>query len=168
MKAIVVVLALVIAARAFALDDTPANRQKEADRYLAATPPRVLLADMTKRVATTLPPEQRAIFEAALTKYIDIDALTKDMKEAMVRTFTAEELKALADFYGSPVGKAAMNKFGTYMAEVMPAVQAETMKAMGKARRAAAEAKAAASGPPSEPAPVQPAATAPSSSAHTP
>jgi hypothetical protein len=50
----------------------------------------------------------------------------------MVKNFTTEELKALADFYGSPIGKAAMKKIGPYMADVMPIVQAEVMKAMAK------------------------------------
>jgi hypothetical protein len=38
----------------------------------------------------------------------------------------------LADFYGSPVGKSAMKKFGAYMADIMPVVQAEIMKAAAK------------------------------------
>ena len=46
--------------------------------------------------------------------------------------FTTDELKALADFYGSPVGKSAMKKFGAYMADIMPVVQAEIMKAAAK------------------------------------
>jgi hypothetical protein len=52
----------------------------------------------------------------------------------MVKIFTAQELNALADFYGSPVGKSAMGKFGIYMAEVMPALQQELIQAMGQAR----------------------------------
>ena len=50
----------------------------------------------------------------------------------MVKHFTTEELKALADFYGSPVGKSAMQKFGAYMADIMPVMQAEIMKAQAK------------------------------------
>jgi len=57
------------------------------------------------------------------------------MKESMVKNFTADELKALADFYGSPVGKSAMKKFGAYMADVMPSIQAEVEKAQAKANR---------------------------------
>ena len=55
------------------------------------------------------------------------------MTDAMVKNFTTEELKALADFYGSPVGKSAMQKFGAYMADIMSLVQAEIIKAAGKA-----------------------------------
>jgi hypothetical protein len=68
-----------------------------------------------------------------MTKELDIVALTKAMTDAMVKHFTTDELKALADFYGSPVGKSAMQKFGAYMAEVMPAIQSEVLKAQSKA-----------------------------------
>jgi hypothetical protein len=44
-------------------------------------------------------------------------------------------LKALADFYGSPVGKSAMQKFGAYMTDIMPVVQAEIMKAAAKMKQ---------------------------------
>jgi hypothetical protein len=63
---------------------------------------------------------------------LDIAALTKAMMDAVVKNFTTDELKALADFYGSPVGKSAMQKFGTYMADIMPAIQAEIIKAQAK------------------------------------
>jgi hypothetical protein len=67
-----------------------------------------------------------------MTKDLDIVALSKAMTDAMVKHFTTEELKALADFYGSPVGKSAMQKFGAYMADLMPIIQAEMMKAQAK------------------------------------
>ncbi len=82
-----------------------------------------------------LPVEQRQEFKDLLTKNVDIAALEKETKEAMVKHFTADELKALADFYGSLVGKSVMKKFGMYMAEVMPAIQAEMIKAQTKASR---------------------------------
>ena len=38
--------------------------------------------------------------------------------------------RALADFYGSKAGKSAMEKFGLYMAEIMPPLQKELERAM--------------------------------------
>ena len=70
-----------------------------------------------------------------MTSQLDIPALTKAMTDAMVKHFTTEELKALADFYGSPVGKSAMQKFGAYMSDLMPTIQAEMMKAQAKANQ---------------------------------
>jgi hypothetical protein len=112
--------------------DTPQNRRREAERYLQATPPKALFADLAEKGAMNLPPEERQKFKDMMTSQLDIDALTKAMIDAMVKHFSAEELKALADFYGSPVGKSAMSKFGAYMADVMPAIQAEMIKAQAK------------------------------------
>jgi hypothetical protein len=112
--------------------DTPETRRQEAERYLQATPPKALFEDMADKMAANLPVDQRQQFKRMMTAELDIPALTKAMKDAMIKHFTAEELKALADFYGSPVGKSAMQKFGAYMADVMPTMQAEIMKAQAK------------------------------------
>jgi hypothetical protein len=135
MKKAVTLAALLLATPLFALDDTPQNRVREADRYIAATPPKEMFADMAEQMAKTLPADQRAPLKEALTKHLDVDALTKTLRDAMVKHFTADELKALADFYGSPVGKSAMKKLGVYTADVMPAVQEEMKKALAKATR---------------------------------
>jgi hypothetical protein len=87
---------------------------------------------MADKMATNLPADQRQQFKQMMTKDLDIAALSKAMTDAMVKHFTTEELKALADFYGSPVGKSAMQKFGAYMADIMPVVQAEMLKAQAK------------------------------------
>src|SRR6058998_472085 len=118
---------------AFSAPDTPETRRHEAERYLQATPPKSLFEDMADKMAANLPPDQRDQFRKLMTSQLDIAALTKAMTDAMVKHFTTEELKALADFYGSPVGKSAMQKFGAYMADIMPAIQSEMMKAQSKA-----------------------------------
>jgi len=112
--------------------DTPETRHHEADRYLQAIPPKALFEDMADKMATNLPADQRQQFKQMMTKDLDIAALSKAMTDAMVKHFTTEELKTLADFYGSPVGKSAMQKFGAYMADLMPIIQAEMIKAQAK------------------------------------
>jgi hypothetical protein len=112
--------------------DTPETRRREAERYLQVNPPKALFEDMTDKMAANLPPDQRQQFKRVMTTQPDIPALTKAMTDSMVKHFTTEELKALADFYGSPVGKSAMQKFGAYMADIMPTIEAEIMKAQAK------------------------------------
>jgi Uncharacterized protein conserved in bacteria (DUF2059) len=116
----------------FSAPDTPETRRKEAERYLQVSPPKALFEDMADKIAANLPADQREQFKRIMTADLDIAALSKAMTDAMVKDFTTEELKALADFYGSPVGKSAMQKFGTYMADIMPVMQAEIMKASAK------------------------------------
>lgn len=120
---------------AFAIEDTAENRNKEAERYLSINPPKDMVQDMAKQVAQNFPPENRELFIKMLTQYLDIEALVKGCKESMEKTFTADELAAMADFYGSPAGLSATKKMGTYLAEIMPLVQAETLKAVAKTNR---------------------------------
>ena len=116
----------------FSAADTPEARRKEAERYLQVSPPKALFEDMADKMAETVPADQREQFRKVMTTQVDIAALSKAMVDAMVKNFTTDELKALADFYGSPVGKSAMQKFGAYMADIMPVVQGEIIKAAGK------------------------------------
>jgi hypothetical protein len=46
----------------------------------------------------------------------------------MAKHFTVAENKALAYFYGSQVGRSAMNKFGAYMADIISVLQQEMLK----------------------------------------
>ena len=85
---------------ALSAPDTPETRRHEAGRYLQATPPKVLFEDMADKMAANLPSDQRDQFKKLMTSQLDIAALTKAMIDSMVKHFTTEELKALADFYG--------------------------------------------------------------------
>jgi hypothetical protein len=132
-------MVLLMVSVSFALEDTPYNRLSQAERYLDVTPPKDLLQDAAEQMAMNFDPSQRQAFKDLITKHLDIEALTKTMKDMMVKHFTADELKALADFYGSAEGKSSMKKFGAYMADVMPSVQAEMVKAIAKANREVAD-----------------------------
>lgn len=125
--------ALTLALPAFAIDDTPENRAKEADRYFEAAAPKEMLDEMTTQMAVAVPDAEKAKFKELLTKHFNYESFMKSMKEAMVRHFTATELAALADFYSSEVGRSAMKKMGGYTAEIMPLVQTEILKAQQKA-----------------------------------
>jgi hypothetical protein len=92
------------------------------------------MASITEEMAKTMPSDQRAPFQSLLA-LVDIDAVTQVMRQAMIKNFSADELKALADFYGSPAGKSAMKNFSKYMVDVMPGLEVEVMKAMTKAQQ---------------------------------
>ncbi len=126
---IVVPLIWLTSAPALALDDTPANRAAEADYYLRVVPPQSRMNDRAAKLAATLPEGKRATFVALMTKNLDINAVAALMRDSMIKNFTADELKALADFYGSPVGRSAMAKMGNYMADSMPRLVVELQKA---------------------------------------
>jgi hypothetical protein len=118
-----------------AATDTAEARRREAQRYLEAVPPKAMFEDMAEKMAVNFPPAEREKFKQTLTSQLNIAALTQAMSDALVKHFTIDELKALADFYGSPVGKSAMHKFGGYMAELMPTIEREIRKAQEKVNR---------------------------------
>jgi hypothetical protein len=134
----VVVAALVLAcgpqpgATPVSLEDTPDNRSAQIDRYLQAMPPESLLEDIVTKMSARMPDEQRTRFVDSMKKQFDVAKLRGVMHDGMAKHFTADEARALADFYGSPLGKSAMGKFGTYMADVMPAIQGEIIAAVEK------------------------------------
>jgi len=66
----------------------------------------------------------------------DFDAVGKVTMESRVRHLATEELAALADFYGSPVGKSAMKKITVCMGEMSPHVELELQKAFLKTSQA--------------------------------
>lgn len=111
------------------LGDRLEERQAAAERYLAVAPFGRIMKDAIEKSALTLPPEQRESFQMLMTRYVRVDVLEEAAKASMVRHFTARELNALADFYGSAEGRSAMRKFGDYMADVMPVVQQEMARA---------------------------------------
>lgn len=135
MRFILLLTFLFVASRSLAIEDTPENRLRQAQRYLETAPPKEMFADIAEHAAKNALPEHRNLIRAAFTKHLDIEAITKATIEAMVKHFTADELSALADFYGSPVGKSAMKKLGAYMADLMPTIQGEVLKIQAKINR---------------------------------
>lgn len=118
---------------AAAVDTT--NVEAAADAYLAAYPVAALMEDMSEAMTEQAPPEARAQLRAALGA-VEADTLETAMRRSMVRHFSAAELRALAAFYGSPAGRSVMDKMPAYMADVMPVVQQEVLRAMGETMQA--------------------------------
>jgi hypothetical protein len=122
-------------APALALDDTPQNREQEAARYLASVPPEDVTAGMVQNMVESLPGEQQKTFIAATQKNLNLAAIKTATQAGLVKVFTADELKALADFYSSPLAKSAMGKMGAYMSQVMPEIEKEVDAAAAKAEK---------------------------------
>ena len=105
------------------------------DRYLRAVPMSKMMEDMYAEMAKQLPPEKRQEFITGMRKAINIPRVEEIARDAMIKTFSAEELNALADFYSSKYGASAMAKFGTYMGEAMPRIMKEVMASVETVKR---------------------------------
>ncbi len=123
-------IALGVCASAVSAQDSSADRQAAAARYMSVVPMSKMLEDSFAELAKQLPEDKRAGFIAKMRQTVRADALERIALDSMVKTFTTDELNALADFYGSKPGRSAMQKFGIYMGQVMPAIQAEIQRAV--------------------------------------
>jgi hypothetical protein len=112
--------------------DTPENRKAAAQRYLEAMTPEEMLRSMTANAAQRMPEPNRKLFMEAMSDQELVKSVHRISQEALVKHFTADELNALAAFYGSPAGKSTRSKFGPYMGDVMPQVSEEVRKVFTK------------------------------------
>jgi hypothetical protein len=129
LRALLLLLLLLPAFHALA-SDSEEERVAAAKRYLEVAQMRKITDDAVTEMAKAFPAEQRDKFLEFMHNAVRPEVLERAAMASMVKVFTAEELNALADFFGSPVGKSAMGKFGAYMADVMPIIQQEMFRAV--------------------------------------
>jgi hypothetical protein len=134
MKAIVAAVAIIlVSANTWALDDTPANRNREADRFLTKNSLQESLQHTIYRMALSLQDDLRKKFKGLMLSNIDIPTLENVIKDGMIKHFIAEELKSLADSDASLISESLAKKYNAYTLEVMPAVEASMGEALAKA-----------------------------------
>jgi len=114
-----VAISLVLSCTAYAADDTEA-RTKAAELCLKASPPEDLVNQMLDGIAKNPRAQMTPADEASIKASIDFKVLHKAMLDAMVKDFTADELKMMATFYGSPEGQSIMKKMPGYMNDIKP------------------------------------------------
>jgi hypothetical protein len=131
MRTIAISLLLLLTAGAARSDngDSPEARRAAAERYYTVSDFPRLLDQSVSAAARSQDPQHAEQAAVLIKKHLRTDVLASVMLNAMVKNFTADELNALADFYGSPVGKSAMAKFPGYLGDVMPGLLAEMRRA---------------------------------------
>ena len=101
-----------------------------ADRMIAVQDINAMMKDMSSNIAKSMPADGRDAFVAEMTDEAFISRYKLQMRTVMAKTFTVEEMNALADFYAKPTAKSAMAKMGTMMADMMPFLQGEMPELM--------------------------------------
>jgi len=105
---------------ASAMPDTPTNRRAQAIEYERAVPVERMLDASIAQMAALLPPEHRAPFTENARQEINPEPLRGIMLESLTETFSADELAAMAAFFGSDEGRSVATKMTRYMHRVMP------------------------------------------------
>lgn len=114
--------------------DSLGNRLMAAERYADTFDFKKIIEASIIEAAKNYPKEQRGTFIRSMSQGVDPQRLRSFAVNAMTQVFTLEELNALADFYGSPVGRSMLRKFPKYMGMIAPFINQELSRA-AKARR---------------------------------
>lgn len=81
-------------------------------------------------IGQNFPEDKQAEVKASLRKSIQFNQLEEESTKAMAEIFTAEELQAMIDFYGSEVGKSISAKTSDYELALRPIMVKMIDKAM--------------------------------------
>jgi hypothetical protein len=129
MKIILILLFGSLTFPVLALDDTIANREQQAERYLAE---RSLKAMLTADLAANADKDGPELHDEKmrLLKFIDWQTIDKNVRELTIKIYTADELKALADMCATPAGCSALKKTDEFGKAIAPIVQLELSRAI--------------------------------------
>jgi hypothetical protein len=132
-----VALALLVLASGHAIAQTP-QTLAAADRLIAVQKPAELMKDMAVNLAAKLPGATEAQKQAFIKEMTDPAFMARyqaQMRAALSKHLTVEEMDALSDFYSKPIAISAMKKMGattaeltTFMQNEMPAMVERIMK----------------------------------------
>jgi hypothetical protein len=123
-----------------AVPDTPERRAQLAQQLVDLQWPETKrsIIGMVQGYENLVPPDQRPEFRANFDRLFDFEQVRRYSALAIAKDLTAEEIGALVDFYGSPLGHSAMTKMPQVMQDTIPFVQTmlmNTLKQMPDALR---------------------------------
>ncbi len=139
-SALILAFLLLTCQAAIAANDAPADNKQAAaeidkekaaaaDRYLETLDAKELFEGTFQALRERLPQQDSKIIVDRLAAEIRYDEVKTILRDAIAKHFTTEELDALAEFYGSDLGKSITKKYPAYITDVNTAVQMEAQRA---------------------------------------
>lgn len=129
---LLIFMAFMVASPVYAQDDLapePTNLEL-AEQMHKIWPIRPKIEAIIDIISEDIAPNDRLRLKAALRQAIEFDALEDASIEAMAEIFTAEELEAMIDFYGSKEGRAVTFKVDDYERALEPTMTKMMDKAL--------------------------------------
>lgn len=108
----------------------PDVKNQLINEYFSYVPMKAMMDEMTTEIAKQLPADKRRQFIDTMTNRVRVDVLEKAARQSLARHFTVAELQLFVDFIKHPEARSAMGKMKFYMADLMPVMQTELMRAM--------------------------------------
>ncbi len=111
----------------------PDPRARYADALMALIPAETLVWQLSLPHAAAFGPHQRqATAHDAFMRNVDMEAVEAVLREALLRHFTEDELRALLSFCSTPEGRACLAKTAPFVVQVVPGCAREAAKAWGR------------------------------------
>lgn len=92
--------------------------------------------DFTESMASTLPQDKQAVFKGIMKKNIDIVKLREAAVDALLKTYTEQELRTMYEFYAKPESQAIMRKLSAFGEAMQPTVEVMLTKAVQESQKA--------------------------------
>jgi hypothetical protein len=105
-----------------------------AEKYFATLNIEKLINQVLAKDASGLPPDKREQARTIVREHFPQEMMKVSL-QALVKTFTTKELNAMTAFYGSAEGQSVIPKYPTYLAEVMPTIEAEIRRTIAEIQR---------------------------------
>ena len=121
-----------------ATEDTPEARAKLVDEYFTYMPMSKMMDEMVQEVSKQIPEPRRAQFIDTLTKNMRFEVIEAAARESIAKHLTVTELEVFVAFIKKPEARSAMDKMKYYMADLLPVIQEELIRA---SRQAAQDSK---------------------------
>jgi rhodanese-related sulfurtransferase len=121
----VMVAIMPAACRRAPLGDSTAERIAEARKFLKTMDLRALADGMADSHVADWPSEKKESFRAFFQREIRWEIMEEMITAALTKNFTAAEIRNLAEFQNSDMGKSLLKKLPAYQDEVIPVLQAE-------------------------------------------
>ena len=110
--------------------DAAETKAKLIDEYFSYIPMKRIVEETTQEISKQLPAEKRQLFIDTMTKRVRVEVLEQAARQSLARNLSLSELRLFVEFIKRPEARSAMDKMKYYMADMMPVIQQEMMRAM--------------------------------------
>lgn len=100
------------------------------NEYFTHVPMKRMMDETTRELAKQVPAERRQQFIDAMTRNVRLEVLEQAARQSMAKHLTLAELTMFVEFIRRPEAQSAMEKMKFYMADLMPVIQQELMRAI--------------------------------------
>jgi len=110
--------------------DTAATKAQLIDEYFSYIPMRRIVEEMAQELSKQVPAEKRQLFVDTITRRMRVEVLEQAARASLAKHLSVSELRLFVEFIKRPEARSAMDKMKYYMADLMPVMQQEMIRAM--------------------------------------